>query len=203
MSYLSSPTHMAFSPTLSPHHLSTKTHTNHHHLHFQIPQLQHHRRAPRRIFNYSQGGNLVTGPRNWGGGSIRRSYVVDDDAGTDDEGDDDEDDDRSLDLLVRFVQNVFRKVSRRARKAVRSVLPVSISTKLVGFSVNGVIILAFLWILKALLEVVCTLGSIVFVSILLIRGVWSGLSYLQENRNLEANVFHNNHSTWTGAQPVS
>lgn len=46
------------------------------------------------------------------------------------EGEDDEDD-RSLDLLVRFVQNVFRKVSRRARRAVRSVFPVPISAKLV------------------------------------------------------------------------
>ncbi|KAJ9561122.1 hypothetical protein OSB04_006282 [Centaurea solstitialis] len=46
---------------------------------------------------------------------------------------------------------------------------------LVGFSVNGVIILAFFWILKAFLEVVCTLGSVVFVSILLVRGY--GLEY--------------------------
>lgn len=37
-----------------------------------------------------------------------------------------------MDLLLRFVENVFRKVSKRARKAVRSVLPVSISTKLVS-----------------------------------------------------------------------
>uniref|UniRef100_M4DGX3 Uncharacterized protein n=1 Tax=Brassica campestris TaxID=3711 RepID=M4DGX3_BRACM len=37
----------------------------------------------------------------------------------------------------------------------------------VGFSVNGVRILAFLWILKAFLEVACTLGTIVFTSILL------------------------------------
>lgn len=43
----------------------------------------------------------------------------------------DDDDDRSLDLLVRFVQNVFRKVSRRARRAVRSVFPIPISAKLV------------------------------------------------------------------------
>lgn len=54
----------------------------------------------------------------------------DDDDG-DDEDEDEEDDDRSLDLLARFLHNVFRRVSRRARGAVRSVLPPSISTKLV------------------------------------------------------------------------
>ncbi|GAB2268082.1 hypothetical protein Dimus_003061 [Dionaea muscipula] len=70
------------------------------------------------------------------------------------EDDEEEEDDRSLELLVKFVENVFKKVSRRARKAVRSVLPPAISTKLVGFTVNGAIILAFLWVLKAFLEVI-------------------------------------------------
>ncbi|KAL3580375.1 hypothetical protein D5086_018210 [Populus alba] len=74
-------------------------------------------------------------------------------------GDDDNDDEqggggRSLDLLVKFVSNVFKKVSKRARKAVRSVLPVPLSTKLVEFSVNGVLLPAFLWVLKAFLEVI-------------------------------------------------
>nr|GMD02698.1 protein SHORT HYPOCOTYL IN WHITE LIGHT 1-like [Ipomoea batatas] len=59
-----------------------------------------------------------------------------------------------LDIGVNVAQNVFRKISRKARKAVRSVLPVAISSQLVGFSVNGVIILTFLWVLKALLEVI-------------------------------------------------
>lgn len=99
-----------------------------------------------------------------------------------DDDDDENDEDRSLDLLVRFVQNVFKKVSKRTRKAVRSVLPFPISTHLVrlpnlffchfycnsaffrgwnltslltqiGFSVNGTLLLAFLWILKAFLQV--------------------------------------------------
>lgn len=50
-----------------------------------------------------------------------------------DEDDEEEEDgeDRSLDLLIKFVQNVFKKISRKARKAVRSVLPINISTKLV------------------------------------------------------------------------
>lgn len=67
--------------------------------------------------------------------------------------DDDDDEDRTLDLLVRFFQNVFKKVSKRARKAVRSVLPLPISSHLVGFSVNGILLLAFLWILKAFLQI--------------------------------------------------
>uniref|UniRef100_A0A2K1Z4Y5 Uncharacterized protein n=1 Tax=Populus trichocarpa TaxID=3694 RepID=A0A2K1Z4Y5_POPTR len=75
--------------------------------------------------------------------------------------------DRSLDLLLKFVSNVFKKVE---------------------FSVNGVLLLAFLWVLKAFLEAIleegisltpwhwmwfCTLGSVVLASILLIRGMWS------------------------------
>jgi hypothetical protein len=48
--------------------------------------------------------------------------------------------DRSLDLLLKFVSNVFKKVSKRATKAVRSVLAVPLSTKLViivnWFSLN-------------------------------------------------------------------
>ncbi|KAH1063449.1 hypothetical protein J1N35_028436, partial [Gossypium stocksii] len=42
---------------------------------------------------------------------------------------------------------------KQARKALRAVLPISICTKLVGFSVDGVLILVFLWVLKAFLEV--------------------------------------------------
>jgi hypothetical protein len=45
-----------------------------------------------------------------------------------------------LDLLLKFVSNVFKKVSKRATKAVRSVLAVPLSTKLViivnWFSLN-------------------------------------------------------------------
>ncbi|KAJ6905723.1 hypothetical protein NC652_023472 [Populus alba x Populus x berolinensis] len=72
---------------------------------------------------------------------------------------------RSLDLLVKFVSNVFKKVSKRARKAVRSVLPVPLSTKLViivEFSVNGVLLPAFLWVLKAFLEVILGMLYLIF-----------------------------------------
>ncbi|XP_030473218.2 protein SHORT HYPOCOTYL IN WHITE LIGHT 1 [Syzygium oleosum] len=165
-------------------------------------------RASRRVSDFPQGGgggSLVGGAaasRNWSRAidSVYGGGREDDDGGEDGS---DEDEDRSLDLLVRFVQNVFRKTSRRARKAVRSVLPVSISTQLVSFSVNGILILAFLWVLKAFLEVVCTLGSVVFVSILLIRAVWSGVTYMQENRSYKMNEADDDHRAWTGAQPVT
>ncbi|BBH09727.1 hypothetical protein Prudu_022309 [Prunus dulcis] len=155
-----------------------------------------------------QGGadNLVDDTRNWSrsiNSEVDRHYNFEDDDEDDEDDDDDEEEDRSLDLLVRFVQNMFKKVSRRARRAVRSVLPVSIPTKLVGFSVNGVLMLAFLWVLKAFLEVVCTLGSLVFVSILLIRGIWTGVTYVQENRNQKLRNFEDESRPWTGTQPAT
>ncbi|GAY48780.1 hypothetical protein CUMW_114380, partial [Citrus unshiu] len=73
----------------------------------------------------------------------------------------------------------------------------------VGFSVNGVLILAFLWVLKAFLEVVCTLGTVVFVSILLIRGVWTGVTYLQESRTHRVDDLDDENPAWRGAQPAA
>ncbi|CAN6685463.1 unnamed protein product [Malus baccata var. baccata] len=184
--------------TLHPH-LKPKTLT----LQFQSPQ------ASRRSPNYPQGGgadNLADDPRSWGrsiNSEVDRRYDFEDGDEDDEDDEEDEEEDRSLDLLVRFVQNVFKKVSRRARRAVRSVLPVSIPTKLVGFSVNGVLMLAFLWVLKAFLEVVCTLGSLVFVSILLIRGIWTGVAYYQDNRNQKPRNFEDDNRPWAGAQPAT
>lgn len=71
----------------------------------------------------------MSGARIWSR-TISSVYGVDREYG-DEEDDSDEEEDRSLDLLVRFVQNVFRKISKRARRAVRSVLPLSIPTELV------------------------------------------------------------------------
>lgn len=68
----------------------------------------------------------VPDPRVWRGNQDDEK----DDHGENDS-DDDEGEDRSLDLLVQFLHNMFRKISRRTRKAVRSVLPPSISTNLV------------------------------------------------------------------------
>ncbi|KAI3675360.1 hypothetical protein L1987_84949 [Smallanthus sonchifolius] len=158
-------------------------------------------RASRRSPNFTQEGeNPAVDPRNWNRNRNDMTFSGDYDEDDDEDEDDEEEDDRSLDLLIRFVENVFKKVSKRARKSVRSILPINIPTKLVGFSVNGVIILAFFWILKAFLEVVCTLGSVVFVSILLVRGVWTAMSYFQEGRT---NVFDDDNQAWTGTQPVA
>ncbi|ONH92037.1 hypothetical protein PRUPE_8G150800 [Prunus persica] len=212
---------MPFSATLSRPTLSyfpqTQQHQQQLHLpHFLNPYLKPKSfslqfqcaQASRRTPNYPQGGadNLVDDPRNWSrsiNSEVDRHYNFEDDDEDDEDDDDDEEEDRSLDLLVRFVQNMFKKVSRRARRAVRSVLPVSIPTKLVGFSVNGVLMLAFLWVLKAFLEVVCTLGSLVFVSILLIRGIWTGVTYVQENRTQKLRNFEDESRPWTGTQPAT
>lgn len=171
---------------------------------FQIRRIHRPVQASRRSSTFSQGSdnNLVDDTLNWSrAGSVLAGGLGEE--VSDDEDDEEDEEDRSLDLLVRFVQNIFRKISKRARRAVRSVLPVAISTKLVGFSVNGVIILAFLWILKAFLEVVCTLGSVVFVTILLIRGIWTGVLYLQESRNLRVDDTDDEPRVWRGAQPAS
>ncbi|KAF8112344.1 hypothetical protein N665_0065s0114 [Sinapis alba] len=158
-------------------------------------------RRPRDFINGRD--DFIDGTRSWNR-KIRPEYEFDDEGyEEEDDHDEEEEEDRSLDLLLRFVENVFRKVSKRARKAVRSILPVSISTKLVGFSVNGVLILAFLWILKAFLEVACTLGTIVFTSILLIRGLWAGVAYVQESRNNRINELADDPRAWNGVQPAS
>ena len=50
----------------------------------------------------------------------------------DDISDDEEDDtESSVDLLIRFLQTMFKKVSKRAKKASRSILPTAISPQLV------------------------------------------------------------------------
>ncbi|CAI9770050.1 unnamed protein product [Fraxinus pennsylvanica] len=167
-----------------------------------ILRLQHHRFNASPLFQEGQSLNYDwrtrgVNPRS-GVAMGDYGYIDDDD---DDEDEEDEEEDRSLDLLIRFVENIFRKVSRKARKAVRSVLPVPISAQLVGFAVNGVIILTFLWVLKAFLEVICSFGSAVFVSILLIRGIWTGISYFQESRIHRADD-DDPHMAWSGTKPA-
>ncbi|KAF8040069.1 hypothetical protein BT93_B2327 [Corymbia citriodora subsp. variegata] len=98
-----------------------------------------------------------------------------------DESDDEEDAESSVDLLIRFFQSMFKKMARRAKKASRSVLPDAIPPQLVSFAVDGILLLASLSILKALLEVACTLGGSVFVVILLLRVIWAAVSYFQSN----------------------
>ncbi|KAK9276137.1 hypothetical protein L1049_005668 [Liquidambar formosana] len=116
----------------------------------------------------------------------------------DDESDEDETE-SSIDLLFRFFQSMFRKVSKRAKKASRSVLPTAISPQLVSFAVDGVLLLASLSIVKALLEVVCTLGGTVFVVILLLRVIWAAVSYFQSS----GNTFNQSGTSFGTAQPVT
>ncbi|KAK2994398.1 hypothetical protein RJ640_029513 [Escallonia rubra] len=106
---------------------------------------------------------------------------------------DEEDAESSVDLLFRFLQSMFKKVSKRARKASRAVLPD------VSFAVDGVLLLASLSIVKALLEVVCNLGGTVFVVILLLRVVWAAISYFQPS----GNDVNQKGSFYNRAQPVT
>ncbi|GMI79862.1 hypothetical protein HRI_001655500 [Hibiscus trionum] len=112
--------------------------------------------------------------------------------------DEDEETESSVDLLMRFLQSMFRKVSKRAKKASRSILPAGISPQLVSFAVDGVLLLAALSILKALLEVVCTLGGTVFVVILLLRVIWAAVSYFQSI----SNGFNQGEGSFGASQPI-
>lgn len=96
---------------------------------------------------------------------------------------DEDETESSIDLLIRFLQSMFKKLSKRAKKASRSMLPAVMSPQLVSFAVDGILLLAALSIVKALLEVVCTLGSTVFVVILLLRVVWTAVSYFQSSES--------------------
>ncbi|RVW16625.1 Protein short hypocotyl in white light 1 [Vitis vinifera] len=176
---------------------------------------------------------------------IDESFFEDEDLIESDEEDETE---SSADLLIKFLQSMFKKASKHAKKASRSVLPAAISPQLVcenssschiyyllskpefhhgflrfeypvkhdgiekipkiskglqvlflsvqdslvanfifgwevSFAVDGVLILASLSIIKALLEVFCTLGGTVFVVILLLRMIWATVSYFQTSGN--------------------
>ncbi|KAK6922100.1 hypothetical protein RJ641_012607 [Dillenia turbinata] len=130
-----------------------------------------------------------------------------------DEDSEEDETESSLDLLFRFLHSMFKKVSRRAKKASRSVLPSAISPKLVlgknpdigvgiretSNEVDGVLLLASLSILKALLQVVCTLGGTVFAVILLLRIVWAAIAYFQSN----GNGFNQDGSSYGTTQPAT
>lgn len=158
-------------------------------------------RAARR--RHSDAVVVVPDARPWvgdlsGAAASYRDGSEEDENDADEE--EDEEEDRSLDLLARFLHSVFRKASRRARRAARSVLPPSVPAELVKFSVNGVLVLTSLWILKGLLEVVCTFGSMVFASILLVRGIWSGVTYIRENRYSYIHRIDNDENRWSRVQ---
>lgn len=73
-------------------------------------------------------------------------------------------------------------------------------------SVNSLLVavgFAFLCNFYCGMQVACTLGTIVFTSILLIRGLWAGVAYIQESRNNRINDFADDPRAWNGVQPVS
>ncbi|KAG5050630.1 hypothetical protein GYH30_002811 [Glycine max] len=118
-----------------------------------------------------------------GGGYAMDEAGFDEYDGVEDESDDEDDAESSVDLLIRFLQSMFKKVSKRAKKASRSVLPTVISPQLVSFAVDGTLLLASLSVVKALLEVICTLGGTVFAAILVLRVIWAAVSYFQSSGN--------------------
>lgn len=113
--------------------------------------------------------------------------------------DEDEETESSLDLLFRFTQSLYRKLSKKAKKATRSVLPPLIAPQLVSFAVDGVLLLASLSILKAFLEVVCTLGGTVFIAVLLLRLMWAGIYHFQSS----GNGLDQGDNSYGSPQPVS
>ncbi|KAH7515837.1 protein SHORT HYPOCOTYL IN WHITE LIGHT 1 isoform X1 [Ziziphus jujuba] len=129
------------------------------------------------------------------------AFFFDGDGLAEDDETDEEDDDAesSIDLLLRFLQSMFKKISKRAKKATRSVLPAAIPTQLVSFAVDGILLLASLSIIKAFLEVVCTLGGTVFSVILLLRVIWASLSYFQSS----GSIFNQSGSSFGTTQPIT
>ncbi|XP_058192961.1 protein SHORT HYPOCOTYL IN WHITE LIGHT 1-like isoform X2 [Rhododendron vialii] len=116
------------------------------------------------------------------------------------ESDEEDDTESSVDLLFRFLHRMFKKVSKRVRKASHSVLPSVVPPQLVSFVVDGVLLLASLSTLKALLEVACTIGGTVFVVILLLPAIWATTSYFQASGG---NNFSQSGTSYGRTQPVT
>jgi len=85
-----------------------------------------------------------------------------------------------------------------------------LNTQAFGFAVPGISVpiylnlsynLNILVLMYNSMQVLCTLGSVVFVSILLIRGLWSGVSFLQESRHQQMDQL-DMHNAWNGGQAV-
>lgn len=183
--------------SLTPLHSSLSPSAN---ISFPHQPLHHHRRRRRtsyrnpRISICHSKLNSSTGeePEEIYGAFFEGDDVVEDDS-------DEEETESSVDLLIRFLQSMIKKLSKRAKKASRSVLPSVIPPQLVSFAVDGILLLASLSIVKALLEVVCTLGSTVFVAILLLRVIWAAVSYFQSS----GSSFNQGGSSFGTTQPVT
>jgi hypothetical protein len=115
-------------PLAAPHRLHTSASPRHLRPSLRIRPLCAARRRHPDAVVVSPDARPWVGSPSASAPSYRDGGEEEDDDGEEEE---EEDDDRSLDLLVRFMQSVFRKVSRRARRAARSVLPPSVPAELV------------------------------------------------------------------------
>ncbi|XP_020217506.1 protein SHORT HYPOCOTYL IN WHITE LIGHT 1 [Cajanus cajan] len=175
----------ATAPTATLINLTRPSHSKLHH--FSAHNVPFHNQPFSSVFYLRLKPTITNchGKLNSSGGG--EAYVMDEAGfdeydGIDDESDED-DAESSVDLLIRFLQSMFKKVSKRAKKASRSVLPTVISPQLVSFAVDGTLLLASLSVVKALLEVICTLGGTVFAAILVLRVIWAAVSYFQSSGN--------------------
>uniref|UniRef100_A0A2P2J7F4 Protein SHORT HYPOCOTYL IN WHITE LIGHT 1 n=2 Tax=Rhizophora mucronata TaxID=61149 RepID=A0A2P2J7F4_RHIMU len=168
---------LALKPTKLLYHPS-KLSIPHQFFHFHSHTPSH--RNPTSIICHSKLDHNSAGQHS---DEIGEAFFEDNDMVEDESDDEDDEAESSVDLFVRFLHSMFRKLSKRAKKAARSILPAVISPQLVSFGVDGVLLLVGLSIGKALLEVVCTLGSAVFTAILLIRVIWAAISYFQSGGN--------------------
>lgn len=165
---------------------------------FSLPQL--HRTNPSLTIRHAKFGGSIREEAEGIFGANFGDEIRADDGYESDDSEDDNDTESSIDLLIRFVRSIFRKVSKRAKKATCSILPGFISSQLVSFAVDGVLILASLSLLKAFLEVICTLGGTVFAVILLLRVLLSVVAYFQSNSD---GFNQNGSSSYGNAQPLA
>ncbi|CAK8536878.1 unnamed protein product [Lathyrus sativus] len=168
-------------PTRSPR--STLRHfssNNVHILHHQpfTSKLIHNRRSNLTTINCNSKLNNSSG----GGEPYEMDGVFGRYDGIEDDSDED-DAESSVDLLIKFLQSMFKKMSRKAKKASRSVLPSVFSPQLVSFAVDGTLLLASLSVVKALLEVICNIGGTVFAAILILRVILAAASHFQSSGN--------------------
>lgn len=68
--------------------------------------------------------------------------------------------------------------------------------------VANFLVLSFSNLLVLSVQVVCTFGSMVFISILLVRGIWSGVTYIRENRYSYIQQLKDDDSRWSRVQPA-
>lgn len=162
--------------------------SNLHHLSTNNVHILHHQPFPSKLyFNHRSNLSIINCNSKLNNSSGEEAYEIDEGVfgsydGIEDESDED-DAESSVDLFIRFLQSMFKKMSKRAKKASRSVLPTVISPQLVSFAVDGTLLLASLSVVKALLEVICNIGGTVFAAILILRVIWAAVSHFQSSAN--------------------